>query len=953
MVQFGVLGPVVVDQDGVRLEIRSVMRRTVLATLLLSANTTVTTQRLMTAVWGDAPPQAAVASLHNHVMRLRRELATVGARLRTVTQGYLFEVHDDELDVARFERLCRTAAVTTGGWAAVSRGFAEALALWRGVPLADCATTVACEAQAHRLTELRLRALEGRIDADFQLGRHRDLIPELRALTDEYPLHEAFHSGLMRALHGVGRQAEALATYRRLRSVLVTELGVEPAIGVRRMHERLLADDGVTGDHGSGEHAVGTRFDVAADRPGPAQLPHDVLDFTGREAELATLIALLSAPARPPGVVVVSALTGSGGIGKTTLAVHVGHAVRASYPDGQIYVDLRGSTGQPAEPGEVLARLLRALGADPSALPSTLDELAAAYRAALVERRVLVVLDDARDSRQVRPLLPGSSPAGVLVTSRDRLAGLAAAQSVNLDVLSEADGHALLRRIIGSARHRAEPAASDSIVRQCAGLPLAIRIAGARLLARPGWTLADFADRLSDARRRLDELTADDLGVRASFDVSYAALAAPGVTDGIAQARAFRLLSWFDGPHVTTLSAAAALDRSPLVTERLLEALVDVHLLQSPRMGVYRYHDLLRVYARERSEIEDTEEERESALVSLLDWTLHAINRTTSTMAPSRIRPLTRTPAPTWVFPALVGHDDCLAWFRAEDRNLTAAPRQAAGIGRHDLAWQLAFNLYNYLALDHPYDDVLAVLSLGLTSATKAADDKGRPALHNVVGIMRANQECYDDAAFHFGQTLAIRRRTGDTNGVAACLSNLGNLYRKMGRYEDAVAAFTEAITIGEQLGRLLSRCTGYSSLGELYLAQGRYEQARDALVIAVDAYTELGELHGTGEALSKLATAYAGLGDLDQAIATRRRALADIRAAGNRLQEAESLVALADDLERLDRGRETTEHLRSAAQILTYLGDPRARHLWFRLDRATANGRDSQDMAPTTPGLM
>ena len=919
MLQFVLLGPPTVIRDGAELRIQAVMRRSVLAALLLEANKVVTTERLFGMLWGQEPPAAATASLYNHVMRLRAALGDDGDRLRTVGQGYLLDVREGELDLQVFAELYdrAQAAAAVGDWVSASRGLADALGLWRGEPLAGCAPTVLRETEAHRLSELRLRALEARIEADLKLGRHRELVGELRTLVEAHPLHESFHSRLMLALHGSGRQAESLETYQALRRTLIEELGIEPSDGIRELHRRLLCGDPVPQAQARG--------------PVPAQLPGDVADFTGRGAQLAHLVSALGGGRRAPKAVVLSALTGTGGIGKTALAVHAAHAVRAGFPDGQLYANLRGGGGRPTPAAEVLARFLRALGADPAALSADADELAAAYRGWLAERRVLIVLDDAPDARHIRPLLPGTGGSCVLVTSRDRLIDLEAGHRLDLDVLPDADARALLQRIVGARRCLDEPEATTRVLDRCAGLPLAIRIAGARLLARPAWRLADLADRLERAESRLDELTAGGLGVRASFEVSYAALD-PTAAQEVGQSEAFRLLSLFDGPHISTMSAAAALGVTCAQAERLLEALVDAQLVESPHAGTYRYHDLLRLYATEKSRAQDSAEQRENCVARLLEWTLHAIVRTTLAMAPKRLRPLESEPDPQWRFPPSRDYDGCLAWFRAEKENLTAAVGQAARIGRHDLAWQLAFKLYTYLALEHPYEEVLSILSAGLASAAEAADEHGRSALLNVIAITEVKQRRYEDAAVHFQEALEVRRREGNPRGVAACLSNLGVLYRKLGRFDEAVATLEESIAIGEQGDHWLAKCTAYSSLGEVYLAQGRFGLARDTLLRALDGYPQVGEIHGKGDALSNLAQAYSGLGDVELAVSTRERGLREIRAAGDRTQEADALEKQAGDLERLGRSREAHEHLSAAERILSELGDPRAPQVRARL---------------------
>jgi DNA-binding SARP family transcriptional activator len=609
--RFGLLGTVGVGGDGELASIRWPMARSLLAALLLNTNRVVSAGRLVDVLWGDDPPASALASLQNHVMRLRALLAETGAgQIKTVAPGYLIEVADGELDLDEFIRLsrCGRDALAAGDWHTALRELTAALALRRGEPLMDVTSRLLLEQEAPRLVQMHLDVVEARIDADLELGRVREAIGDLGGITAAHPLRERFHAQLMLACYRAGRRADALGAYRRAREVLVEELGVEPGAELQQLHQKILAADR--------EPVVAVRR-VAAVRP--AQLPADLADFTGRADEVALLTGLAGGAWQQPGVVPVCVVTGPGGIGKTSLAVHAAHRVRDRFPDGELYVRLGGSAGRLAEPGQVLGRFLRDLGVDPAQISAGEPERAAWFRSVLAGRRMLILLDDARDSSQVAPLLPGAAGCMVVVTSRSPLADLPGACRLPLETLASAEALELLSRITGAPRLRAEAGSAAKVAELCAGLPLALRIAGARLAARPHWKVKDLADRLAATTARLDELTVGDLSVRASFAASYARLRAdPG---GLAPARAFRLLGLWAGPDISTHAAAALFGVDPPAAEHALETLLDSHLLQPGRSaGRYRCHGLLGVYAAERAREEDSPADTDAAMSRLLAW---------------------------------------------------------------------------------------------------------------------------------------------------------------------------------------------------------------------------------------------------------------------------------------------------------------------------------------------
>ncbi|MFI0242329.1 BTAD domain-containing putative transcriptional regulator [Streptomyces sp. NPDC016845] len=584
--RFSVLGPVRAWRGGEPLATGSPQQQALLATLLLRQGRTVTAGELIDAVWGEEPPQQALAAIRTYASRLRKVLGpdvlaseSGGYAIRFFAQG--------ALDVAAAEELCADAekARHNGDLRQARTLLNKALGLWDGEPLANVPGPYA-ETQRTRLEEWRLQLLESRLDMDLEQGCHADAVSELTALTAAYPLRERLRELLMLALYRSGRQAEALAVYADTRRLLADELGVDPRPGLAALQQRILrADPALT-------EPPMPQAEPTPDTVRPAQLPATVPDFTGRAALVDELTRALVSPSAAGGrVMAISGVAGIGGIGKTTLAVHVAHQARPAYPDGQLYIDLQGNGPRPADPTTVLGAFLRALGAPDAHIPETIEERAALYRSLLDERRVLVLLDNARDAAQVRPLLPGAAGCAAMVTSQVRVLDLAGVHVVDLDIMSSGEALTLFTRIVGQERVAAEREAAREVVAACGYLPLAIRIAASRLAARRTWTVSVLAAKLADERGRLDELQAGDLAVRAIFELAYRQLEP-------AQAHAFRVLGAEAGPVISLKSARTTLDCTTATAEGLLENLVDAGMLIELDPGLYRFHDLARLYAK-------------------------------------------------------------------------------------------------------------------------------------------------------------------------------------------------------------------------------------------------------------------------------------------------------------------------------------------------------------------
>jgi DNA-binding SARP family transcriptional activator len=915
------------------------MLRTLLAALLLHANQVVSTERLIDFMWGDEPPATAVASLHNHVMRLRAHLAGGPGRIQAAAPGYVIEVAAAEIDSEVFLRLLVLGreARAAGQWEEAAAELTAGLALWRGDPLEDVFSPVLHEVEVQRLLLLRLEALEARIDTDLQLGRIQEAIADLGVLTSAHPLRERFHAQLMLAYSQAGRRAEALAAYRRARTIIAGELGVEPGAALQQLHQRILAADPAVAAEDPDAAAVGAPGTV---RPPavPVQLPPDTADFTGREAQVGLLCDALGAEpdeARP-GAVVVSAVAGMGGIGKTALAVHTAHRLRSRFPDGHLFVSLQGASS-PLRPAEVLARILRDLGTPDAAIPASEEERAARYRTLLAARSMLIVLDDARDAAQVRPLLPGTARCAVIVTSRTTLFGLTGAKFLELDALDSHEARALFSAIAGQARTAAEPDATVRVLGSCAGLPLAIRIAAARLASRPNWSIAHLSGILADERARLTELTAGDLAVRASFAVSYDALP-PG---GRGPARVFRLLGL---PRLAELSlpAIAALAGQPASDVAVaLEALTDAHLLQSPAADRFGLHDLLRSYAAELAERTDSPDERQAATRRMLRWYGETAITAAQVLEPSYRLPaivLTRATDPAPADPALASPRQALGWFEAERAGLVAAAGHAAELGLHLFAVQIAVAMWSFFQRTPYAEDSLATSEIGVSSARHLGDDAVLSWALNSLGQAHGVLGHFPDSSRCFTEALHIRQRAGDRTGEAAVLNSLAiGLWRQQ-RFEEALDHLRAALAIYTALGQRLYAAMVMNNIGENLMHLKRYDEALVNLRRALAIRHETGDRYGEAITEAALGDTCLDLSQFEDAVGHYQRARAAYEStAPEHADHASVLRNLGHALDSLGRAQEAHDTWLTALPILDRNNDPRAAELRTRLTDRTS----------------
>ena len=909
--RFGILGPLEVWDDERQLTVPGPQQRALLTVLLLSANRVVPTDRLIECLWGEDPPGTARALLQGCVSQLRRVLRTDrGQPLMTRDPGYLLEVGPGELDLDRFDELV-AAARRCGDLTRSGELLVEALALWRG-PALTAVTTEACRAEAVHLEERRLGAVEERIDVDLRRGRAADLVAELTTLVGAHPLRERLWAQHMLALYGVDRQAEALAAYRRLRETLVEQLGVEPSAMLQQVQRDILAGADALGGYLRGRGAAGRATGGPPASPAPAQLPAATTAFTGRTGHLARLDELLRT--RPAGLPIL-VITGTAGVGKTALAVHWAHQVRDRFPDGQLYVNLRGyAPTAPLRPVDALSRFLLALGVPVEQVPADLDQAAALYRTLLTDKRVLVVLDNARTAEQVRPLLPGGPGCLVLVTSRDRLAGLVArdgADHIALDVLGVEEAVALLVRLLGRARVRTEAGAVHELAALCANLPLALRIAAANLTLHPGRAVADEVAALASSNRlgALELEGDEESAVRAAFDRSYAALEPDA-------RRLFRLLGLVPGPDVTAAAAAALTGHPSEVAGRWLDRLAGAHLLDQHAAARFTCHDLLRLYAADRAHTEETAGELAAARDRLDGWLL-----ATATAAADRLYPdKLRLPA-TAELPgggAFATYPEALTWLDAERANLVAAVQQAATEPARPVAWLLADALRGYFWLRRYTVDWLAIARAALAAARSGQDLRAQAAAEFSIADAHLLQARYAPAIAHYTRAQGLARRSGWLDGEATATGNRGSAYWWSGRLDDAAAGYLDALALYRQTGRLGGTAANLSNLGAVYWSLGQLVQAADHSAEALELYRKVGSPGGEVVGLSNLGEICQAMGRLEEALDHLNRALQLIRETGYRGAEAETLRVLAAvyrDAGRYDRALELARTATEAAR--------------------------------------
>jgi DNA-binding SARP family transcriptional activator/Tfp pilus assembly protein PilF len=920
----GILGALVVSRDGVAVALAGARRRALVCRLAVAGGHAVSAGQLAEDLWEGHPGPGTPATLQSHVSHLRRLLGP--GWLVSREGGYALDLGAVEIDAMLFERETEAGLghLTADDLDEAASLLASALGRWRGPALADVAGQLWAAGEVTRLEDLRLRATEGLLEARLALGEHDAVADAAEAAVRGHPLRERLWSLLMLALYRSGRQADALAAYQRLRRHLDDELGLAPGPDVTALQGGILRQD--AGLDIPARATVLARAAVAARAvPVPRELPADVEGFTSREVELAELDYLLPvtgppAPGAPRGPVVISAVAGTAGVGKTALAVRWAHRVADSFPDGQLYVNLRGyDPGQPMTATEALAGFLRSLGVAGAEVPLEEAERSARYRSLLAGKRVLVVLDNAATAEQVRPLLPGSPSVMVMVTSRDALAGLVArdgAHRLDLDVLPTADAATLLHTLIGP-RADADPAATLVLAGQCARLPLALRVAAELAVARPDMPLAGLVAELAGQQDRLTLLDAGgDPGAAVASVFSWSYRHLPPDTG-----RMFRLLGLHPGADWDRYAAAALAGTDLAPAGQQLATLARAHLIQPAGAGRYGLHDLLRAYAAGLAARHDDEQARQAALTRLFDYYLAACAAVMDSISPADRHyrpdpPITDTPLPQLGDPAIAR-----TWADAELGTLTTVATHTASRGWPGHATRLAATLMHYFDGGH-YAEASILYSQALTAARDSGDRVAQARILAYLGSLLSSQGRYQQGLGYCQQALALAREIGDQPAQAETLNILVMAYDRLGRYRQAADCGRQALALCQKLGDQWGELWARQHLGIEAARQGRYRQAVAHFQKALTLSQQIGDRTAQGRALGNLGEVCYLQGEYQQAGANLRQSLRLARQDSDHDQQAECLTRLGEVNCRQGQYDQAAEYYQQALAVHRELGD-------------------------------
>ena len=921
--EFCLLGPLVVRCGGTVLTVPTGKQRVLLAALLLSQGRMVLVDELAELLWASGAPPSARVTVQNYVKRLRQTLGETGrTRIDTGLGGYRINLNVAELDVSRLEAMLPSAQASAqaGRWDEAAAQSSAALALWRGEPLEDVDSEPLKLRVAPRLAQMRLQAAETRIDADLHLGRHAEVITDLTGLTRAEPLRERLHSLLMLALYRCGRRADALATYQAARRVLIEEVGTEPGPELRDLHKKILAaDPTLTAANPAASLAAGIGHAATV----PQELPGAPTAFTGRKAELGALTSLLTLVGhRGQGTVAIGVICGAPGVGKTALAVSWAHQVADQFPDGQLFVSLRGyDPASPMTPATALAGFLRALGIAGPDIPASQDERARRYRSLVAGRRMLIVLDNAGSAEQVRPLLPGSQGCLTIVTSRSSLAGLVAREGATrheVDLLPLADAICLLRSLIG-VRVGTESDAAATLARQCARLPLALRVAAERAAARPDAPLAELVDELADQQQRLDRLDADgdkDSAIREVFSWSCRQLDAD-------THRAFRLAGLHPGGELDCFALAALTGYPPQRADRMLESLARACLVQRGQPGRYGLHDLLRAYARELATAPSPDNEPGAALARLFDYYLHATAAAMDVLVPAEKhrRPHVATLTPP-ALPAFPDTAAARAWLEPERASLVAVAEQMSDSAWADHAIKLATILFRHFQVGGHYAEAVALHGSAFRAAAATGDHAAEAAALINLGAVRVRQGDLRQANEDLQQALGLARRYGDRTCAARALHTLGNIGFHEGRFDQAAGYYEQALTVYRQLGDLTGEARTLNNLGSVDELTGRYQQAAEHYGQGLALYRQAGERVGEARALANLGSVCRRQGRYRRAVEYLERSVTTSHADGDRYGEAHAVTFLGDVHQCEGRYEQAAGHYQQALTMFGAFGD-------------------------------
>ncbi len=866
--------------------------------LALNANRVTPVNQLVSALWDIEPPSTARGQIQTCVSGLRKQFGSNGhpGEIKTRPPGYVLEIAPTYLDIEEFAALVASAQLKAdeGALADAAGILRQALSLWRGPALADVDSDLVQRAAA-KFEDARLSAVEGRIRLDLALGHHQDVISELATLVDEYPLRERLAELRMLALYRSGRQGDALEVGRRTRAVLVEELGVEPGHDLQKLAAAILnrdpALDLVTK---AVEPPIVVERGAAEPQALPRQLPASIADFTGREGTIEEIKQILSSEqdekAASYAVRIVS-ISGKGGVGKSCLAIRAAHELTDYFPDGVLFGSLQ-NPGEGDPTSELLARFLHALGVSGSAMPEGVLERAQLYRSKVAGKRLLVVLDDVANEDQALPLLPGDPSCAVITTSRMRLSGLFGAHWVDVDEFESDIAMTLLVKIIGQARVQAEQESSAQLVKLCGGLPLALRIVGARLASRPHWHISALVRRLLDKASGLDEYTYRGLGLRFNIDLSYR-----GLRDE-AQ-RLFRLFTLIRAADFPEWSAAALLDTDLADAAEVLESLVDVRLLDTieyPGEPVrYRFHSLIRIYAQERLMATETESERTAALTRALGAWL-ALAEDTHRKEYGGDYTILHGNAPRWRPPGaehVVSSENPMDWWAAERDSLVAAVRQAASAGMDELCWDLALTMVTFFEARGYFDDWRETAQLGLAVTENAGNRTGRAAMLYSLGTMHMYQKRLAAAEEQFQPAMEIFTADGNTHGRALVQRNLALIDELAGKSTAMLGKYHDALELMRSVGDRMGEAHILRSVANHWTKEGDLDTARTMFEEALAICREVTCLRGEAQVLLRIAYLHLKTDEIDLAGQELNRVLFVVREIGDRIGHVYGLYGL------------------------------------------------------------
>ncbi|MCE7002393.1 tetratricopeptide repeat protein [Kibdelosporangium philippinense] len=901
--RFRVLGPLEVLENAEWQRLGAAKPRLMLAVLLIEANRVVSRDRMADHLWDERPPQTVGNQIHGYAARLRRLLGA--DRLITQPPGYRLYVEPQDTDLGQFTALAERGrkALGAGDPEAATEALSKALGLWRGTAFEDVPAIPLVAAEVQRLAELRIAAVEDLAQARLDRGEHAQVVTELAEEIAQRPLRERLRELHMLALYRSGRQAEALTAYAELRAALADELGIDPGEPVKQLHERILRSDPTLAPQ---SHAATVPVH---------QLPADIPDFSGRAEQLAYVLDTLKSRQDngPPPIVVMA---GGPGVGKSSLAVHAAHTASEGFPDGQIYLELAGTSNQPRDPAVMVAEVLGALGVPGALIPSSLPARASLYRSVLAGRSLLLLLDDAADSSQLRPLLPPTGRCAVMITTRRQLGDLPGARHVELDVLSPAAANRMFTTIVGRDRVDAEPVHADAIVRACGYLPLAIRIVGGKLAGRAHWPLRMLRERLEDESRRLDELRTGDLGVRASFDLSLRTLPADAV-------QAFAMIGLLGAQSVPAWVLDPLLDRHD--TDEILDVLLDANLIRltgtdalgQPR---YRLHDLLRAYAVEAAAAYP---EVEAALIRHLATRLWLAEQAAEGLPPGLLRPIPGT-SPRRALPKTLTQrliSDPMAWFEGERAAMLEAVALAAERGLDELAWELAAAMVPYYDLRSLHQDWERSHRLALTACT-ANNPRGTAVLHNGLAQVQIYRDEFDAATDNLRQSLHLAQQAGDRRGEALAIAGQATVARVLGHHDDALNKATRALEIVTTARDRHIEAALRNGIAVIHLAAGRTEDARTWFRDALELSRELDDVHREAVVLREMSQLHRNLGATASALDCLHRAQAIFEQLHDQRCLAYTLLRIGHIQAQQQEPTRTTKTLTRAAGLFEGVGD-------------------------------